>query len=476
MSYHARASVCVTAAAMIVSSQAAIVEGHATERVSVSSSGAQGNAWSSAPAVSADGRTIVFSSGASNLVTGDTNGSRDVFVHELDTGITARVSISSTGNEGNGDSGGVVRQVSVSADGRYVAFSSDATNLVDDDGNNESDVFLHDRVTGITIRVSVDSAGVQGNERSYLASLSALSADGRYVAFYSRATTLVADDTNDAADIFVRDVIGGVTVRVSVDSDGQQFGYGSNRPSISSDGRYVAFDKLVTIVAGVFVHDRDTDEDGVFDEVGGIVTELVAGAAGFPAISADGRYIAYHTLSDVGDPSQVLVHDRDTALDTWVSRSPQGEPGDGSSTSPSISADGRKVAFATRATNLIPGDANGKSDIMIRDLDAGATTLVSISSRNAQGNGDSWTPSISGDGRFVAFGSLADNMVVADTNGVEDVFVRDREGAGLGIPAVSHWGLIAMALLLLLSASVAIKRRVSTSVGGAQRSARTDQE
>src|SRR5206468_8005529 len=141
------------------------------------------------PAPSADGRLVAFHSDATNLVAGDTNGATDVFVHDRQTGTTERVSVPSGGTEGNGFSAGPA----LSADGRFVAFHNTATNLVAGDTNGKTDVFVHDRQTGTTERVSVASDGTQGNGPS---SGAALSADGGLVAFHGTATNLVAGDTS----------------------------------------------------------------------------------------------------------------------------------------------------------------------------------------------------------------------------------------------------------------------------------------
>ncbi len=235
--------------------------GMSTTRVSVNSTGAQGNGHSAYPSISADGRFVAFASGASNLVPGDT-GYWDVFVHDRQTGTTTRVSVSSTGTQSNDNSG----DPSISADGLYVAFTSSAQNLIPGDTNGRADVFVHDRQTGTTTRVSVNSTGTQGDFNSWRP---AISANGRYVAFISDATTLVPGDTNGRADVFVHDRQTGATTRVSVSSAGIQgdgFVEGSSTPSISADGRFVAFASGASnLVPGdtnnqkdVFVHDRQT--------------------------------------------------------------------------------------------------------------------------------------------------------------------------------------------------------------------------
>jgi len=232
--------------------------GQTTERVSVDSGGLQGNSWSSTPSISSDGRFVAFRSVASNLVSGDTNSTWDIFVHDRQTSQTTRVSVDSGGLQGNGRS----QSTSISSDGRFVAFHSRASNLVPGDTNGTYDIFVHNRQTGQTTRVSVDSGGLQGNS---LSEMSSISSDGRFVAFESYASNLVPGDTNGEADIFVHDRQTGQTTRVSVDSGGLQGNNHSDGPmSISSDGRFVAFQSEATnLVPGdtngrtdIFVHDR----------------------------------------------------------------------------------------------------------------------------------------------------------------------------------------------------------------------------
>src|SRR5205823_5466864 len=201
------------------------------------SAGAEANGTSFAPAISADGRFVAFPSEATNLVPGDTNGVTDVFVRDRRTGTTERVSVSSAGAEANGTS----FTPAISADGRFVAFSSDATNLVGRDTNGAVDVFVNDRMTGMTERVSVDSTGAQANAASIEQFCPALSGDGRFVAFESDATNLVPGDTNGVADVFVHDRLTATTERVSVDSAGAQANDKSDFPAISADGSVVAF-------------------------------------------------------------------------------------------------------------------------------------------------------------------------------------------------------------------------------------------
>src|SRR5437660_5099931 len=228
-----------------------------TVRVSVASDGTEGNDVSLGSALSADGRFVAFDSAATDLVAGDTNLVSDVFVHDRQTGTTERVSVASDGAQGNGSSGllSFAFPPGLSADGRFVAFVSFATNLVAGDTNGATDVFVHDRQTGTTERVSVASDGTQGNAAS---AGFALSADGRFVAFHSTATNLVAGDTNGATDVFVHDRQTGTTERVSVDSDGTQGNGPSAGAALSADGGLVAFHGTATnLVAG--------DANGAYD-------------------------------------------------------------------------------------------------------------------------------------------------------------------------------------------------------------------
>src|SRR5919202_965372 len=202
--------------------------------VSVDSAGNLGNSGSYNPSISADGRFVAFTSLASNIVPGDTNNTYDIFVRDRLTNTTTRVSGDSAGNQGNNDS----NSPSISADGRFVAFTSLASNIVPGDTNNTGDIFVRDTLTNTTTLVSVDSAGNQGDSQSYNPSFSA---DGRFVAFNSLASNLVPGD-NYSFDIFVRDRITNTTTRVSVDSAGNhQRNSSSGSPSISADGRFVAF-------------------------------------------------------------------------------------------------------------------------------------------------------------------------------------------------------------------------------------------
>ncbi len=424
----------VRAGALLAAALAGPVAGQVTERVSVDSLGTQGNGGSQDPSVSADGRYAAFWSDASNLVAGDTNLVSDVFVRDRQSGTIERVSVASLGAEGNEGSS----YPSISADGRHVAFHSFATNLVGGDTNGSSDVFVRDRQGGTTERLSVSSLEAEGNGVSAFPSISA---DGRFVAFESTASDLVSGDTNGTYDVFVRDRQSGKTECVSVGASGVQGNDHSFGPSISADGRYVAFTSFASdLVSGdtnerpdVFVRDRQLG-----------VTERVSvdssGAGGNsnserPSISADGRYVAFDSFAsdlvggDTNGAFDVFVHDRQTGATERVSVDSGGAEGNTASQLAAISADGRHVAFMSFASDLVGGDTNGWSDAFVHDRQSGTTERVSVSSAGGQGNGQSSGLSISADGRHVAFESSAANLVSGDTNGDDDVFVRDRCGS-----------------------------------------------
>lgn len=334
----------------------------------------QANRSSLTPSMTPDGRFIAFSSIASNLVPADSNNVKDVFVFDRQTDMLERVSISSDGVEGNGKS----LLPAISGNGRYVAFVSEADNLVPDDNNGVADIFVHDRLTGETRRVSVDSNGIEANGSS---SGPAISFTGRYVAFQSTASNLVADDTNGHTDIFVHDMDTGETTRVSVDSSGLESDRASSEPSISGNGRFVAF------------------RSGA--------TNLVPG-------QANGRVHTY-------------VHDRDTGATTRVSVDSNGAQADDSSFSHSVSGGGRYVVFRSSATNLVSNITNNARDIFVHDRNTGITTRVSVSSDGTQGNGNSDFPAISVDGRYVTFSSVATNLVEGAANGILNGFIHDRQ-------------------------------------------------
>ncbi len=405
-----------------------------TIRASVASNGTQGNGHSFDPSISGDGRYVAFVSGATNLVTGDTNHVNDIFVHDRAYGWTTRVSMA-TGltTQANDYSS----SPSISGDGRYVAFVSNATNLVAGDTNGYPDVFVHDRQTGGTTRVSVHSSGTQGDEKSWQPSISW---DGQYVAFASYATNLETIDTNGKIDVFVHDRSTGNTTRVSVATGGIQGNGNSGNPSIfwdSFSGYSVAFESAAT---NLVTPDTNNAQDiFVYDQVSG-TTRISVNSNGTegngnsrnPSISRNGRYVVFDSLAstlETGDTNgfyDVFVHDLETGQTTKVSSGPGGLLGNGDSWIPSISQDGRFVAFGSSADNLVAGDTNGVPDIFVHDGTNGQTTRVSVATGGIQAGGNIFYPSISWDGHLVAFDSDATDLVTWDSNGALDIFIHSN--------------------------------------------------
>jgi IPT/TIG domain-containing protein len=439
---------------------AAIAAGQTTTRVSVATDGTPGNGRSGEQgefdlvSVSANGRWVAFNSVASNLVPDDTNRVLDVFLRDREDGMTTRVSQSSFGTEGNAASGNFLQ--GISADGRYVAFGSNASNLVPRDANGRSDVFVHDRVTGATICASVDASGRQGAGDSWSP---VLSADGRYVAFESLAAlvpgpprserdVLVHDRDADGNGIF--DEPGGIsTARVSADSADVPGNGSSYHPSISASGRFVAFESYASNLASgapgttyqIFLRDRDADGNGVFDEPGLSSTIRVDfGPGGSPAngwslhpwLSADARFVSFHSdatnlvAGDQNGARDVFVEDLATGTTSRVSVDSQGREADAASQKSALSADGRYVVFTSLASNLVTGDGNGVADVFLHDRSTGSTTRASVALGAADPDGASVYPAISADGAVVVFTSAATDLVAGDAGGVEDVFAVVR--------------------------------------------------
>lgn len=452
-----------------------------TEQVSVPlDEGEIRNGLSIAPALSADGRFVTFMSFAQNLVDGDNNGKSDVFVYDRVTDRTELVSVSSEEQQGDGPSGDL--QSTMSADGRYVAFFSDATNLVPGDRNGFSDVFVRDRVRGTTTRVSVTSSGQERDclpvcdpftpavetypEGSHVRGVS-ITPDGRFIAFEYVAglderypPEPPAQRAQDGLwGVYVHDRKMHTTELVSVNDRGEPAtgapGSFPDFPVISADGRYVAFRSDATnLVCGEGSCDRDTNASFdvfVHDRKAHETERVSVDSEGnqqdydsfLPAMSADGRYVAFSSWSDLA-PSElgqadgdvdVFVHDRKTGDTELVSVNSAGEPqdqgganghdgGTNDQLQPAISADGRYVAFSSMATNLADDNNNGVRDIFLHDRRTGITTLLSVSSAGIPGEASSALPALSADGRFVAFSSETEFVAEDDETPDQDVFVH----------------------------------------------------
>ena len=399
-------------------------------RSSVPSGGAppEGNGASLLPSVSDDGRYTAFISAANNLVPGDVNGQNDAFVTDHLAHTTTRVSIASNGNEANGPT----LEAAISANGRVVAFSSVASNLVAGDNNNVSDVFMHDRSTGNTARISVNAGGAQGNGPSFAPSVSAT---GQIVSFHSSATNLVPADNNNVDDVFRFDVVG-LLDRVSINNGGGQGNGASTLPAISADGSMIAFQSAATnLVAGdvngvqdVFVHDFVAGTTVRASVATGGAQPLLASAE--PAISGDGTMVAFHSR-DLGlvpgfgnTLNQVYVRSLVAGTTVPVSTTSAGLAGNGKSLRASLDETGQFIAFESDASDLVTSDLNVSTDAFVRDLTQPGATRVSLDKNGVEANGSSLSAALSRDGRYVAFSSSATNLVPGDANVQSDVFTR----------------------------------------------------
>ena len=390
------------------------------------------------PWVSGDGRFVAFDSDSAALVAGDTNRVRDIFIHDNGAHTVTQVSVGTGGQQPNGDS----QRPTLSGDGRYVAFWSEADNLVEGDTNGVPDAFVYDRDTNVTRRVSVGPGGVQANGQS---ARPVISADGNLVAFESAASNLLetgvlgsSSDTNKANDVFVHDISRRETVRVSLASDGSQAVGDSERPSISPDGRFVAYQSEGALepsdenqARDVYVRDLAS---GAMERVslgwGG--TEGDAGSFS-PSLSHDGRYVAFWSNArnlvsdDTNGAADVFVRDRASGTTERVSLGSGGTEGDGNSSDPAISPDGRYVAFWSAATDLVADDTNDVRDVFLVDRTDHRVERVSLASDGDQGDGDSFSPNIGGGGHLVAFDSAATTLVTGDSNRGSDIFIHTSD-------------------------------------------------
>jgi hypothetical protein len=405
------------------------------KRISTTTS-AEANSNSFYPALSADGRYIAFNSFASNLVPDATipNGSGQIYVYDRMTDEIKLVSKLDPSDSNNNPGDNTSDYPSISSDGQYVAFSSFANNLVvGGTVNSHRDIFIRDMLNNQTEVISLSDSAEWGNNSS---EYPVISTDGRYVAFESSATNLVADDTNNVFDIYVHDRLNNTTERVSISTSGEQGDRDSLKASISQNGRYVAFESTSTnLVSGstgsqIFIRDRwngTTQLASITDT--GIPGN---GTSHNPSISADGRYVVFESLSsnlianDTNGQSDIFVYDRQTGLTDRVSISSGGFESNSDSFcyhQNSISADGQYVIFHSEATNLVVGDSNAVYDVFVHDRATGQTLMISASTLGAQGDQQSWWPSISADGQVKAFASEATNLIDNDTNNSWDVFI-----------------------------------------------------
>lgn len=349
---------------------------------------------------------------------------------------TTRVSVTSDGSQAL--FGGIWS--APSADGRFIAFHSHSEDLVPGDGNFDRDLFVHDRLTGLTELVSVNDAGVQQDQGGFPYGQPALSGDGRLLAFDSRATNLTALDTHNVHQCYVRDLLAGTTRCVSVSTSGECADQDAGDPRLSVDGRVVAFTSAAgNLVAGdddgflttdVFVHDRRT---GVTEEVSwGLGGAPVLANAILNDLSDDGRFVTFHSFGsnlvaqDDNGATDVFLHDRSSGVTELISRSSWGRLGNATSAGSQVSSDGRYVVFSSEADNLVPGDDNGVADVFRHDRLLGKTTRISVAADGSPAHGGGASVfALSSDGRFAMLQSAATDLVPGDDNGEPDLFRKD---------------------------------------------------
>jgi hypothetical protein len=454
----------------------------AVERVSTQIGGAQATGGDSTRgSISADGRYVVFQSAATDLVAGDTNGVIDIFVKDMATGFTFRVSTAGGGLQATGGGSGEAR---ISADGRYVVFESAATNLVAGDTNGLADIFRKDLQTGAIVRVNTDSGGAQATGGA--SSKARISADGRFVVFRSDATNLVAGDTNAAQDGFVKDLQTGAITRVTFNPDtATQGGAGTVFDiAISADGRFVAVDTSKdNLVAGdtgfedMFIYDTQRAAINAGVANGGKVVSLAVGTRGGDlldvywgdgsnsvnravtsradatlstldhAYAQDGRYTITLASTNPGVPAAALgtataIIATDFAGFRNLSPGFNG-PVNGFTTPVGISANGQHVAIASSATNLIPGVGNFSTQLYVRDALTGDLALASANAAGVVGNNSiiSNDPAfVSDDGLRVVFTANASNLVAGDANGANDVFLKNLQTGAVTLLSSTQGG------------------------------------
>ena len=383
---------------------------------------------SSNPSVSTDGHYIVFTSDANYLVAEDTNWVSDVFVYELLSSNVERVSQATNGNQANAYSVSSIG-CSISADGRFVVFSSSATNLSSNDVAPNADVYIHDRFTSQTDLISIGLGGVQSNGDSVAP---CISANGQYVVFASSASNLVANDSNGFMDIFIHAQETNLIKRVSEAVDGTQSNSYSVSPVISADSSYIAFESYADNLVSNDTNGRQDIfvKNRITGEVERITTDLGGGG---PVFSGDGRLLAFT------DGASVIVLNLQEKAVTWGNLV-RIEPVHGSLEGArwiSLSEDGRYIVFLSELSNLVGDDTNGMQDIFMYDIETDEIKRINMSSEGSEVENLSSQPVISANGSYVVFMSLA-SLLPEDTNGVADIYLYDRNTGEITWISTSH--------------------------------------
>ncbi|MBI3847877.1 MAG: PD40 domain-containing protein [Planctomycetes bacterium] len=419
-----RVAASITFVLLIASAEAQTI------RVSLDSMGIEANGGSTLASLNGDGRFVAFVSVATNLFPGDTNGVTDVFVHDLVSGETVLASVSAIGGPANGNS----TSPALSSDGRFVAFVSNSQNLVSPPlAFSTAEVYVRDLVAGTTEIVSLSSTGAPADGDCRMPSLSA---NARYVAFDSTASNLVVGDFNGAADVFVRDRVAGATERISVNASGA--GASGGTASISENGRFVAFLSVAPNIvpegtgSNVQAVVKDRQTGFVFLASADPSDHPTVVSNRQPTMSADGRFVVFESgdgnlvSGDTNARPDAFLRDLVAARTVRVDLGASGNQLAGGATSPRLTADGRFVVFLASSSDVMPGTPGRATDVFVRDLQAGTTTWTSPSWIGAHLGSDCLNPAISGDGRRTAFETLS-ILTPNDGNGVNDVFVHATE-------------------------------------------------
>ncbi|MBD2329048.1 Calx-beta domain-containing protein [Alkalinema sp. FACHB-956] len=414
--------------------------------------GVAGNSSSLSPVISDDGKTIVFVSSATNLIANDTNNRADAFAYNVDTQVLSLVTRrQGVTTPTVGDSG--TQNPAISGDGKFAFFSSDATNLVPQDTNGAEDVFFTDLTTSeVTLISRATRTSITGNGNSEVTSNKSISADGRYVVFTSSVDNLVSGDANGVTDIFLRDVTlpssnPNAIQLVSRTTSGNAGNGASSTPMISGDSNFIVFTSSSSnLVAGdtnnqadIFLYDRSTGTIQLVSKVG---ATLANGASANPVISNDGQYVVFTSTAsnlvanDNNNAQDVFLWNRSTGTIQLVSKTVSGSSGNAASANATISANGQYVVFTSTASDLTAGDTNNAQDVFAFNTQTGVVTLLSTGGSGI-GDDDSFNPVISDDGRYVAFVSDATNLVANDANGTQDVFRYDLQAASNPVALVS---------------------------------------
>jgi hypothetical protein len=460
-----------------------------------------GNGEASAVSIDADGEVVGFTSDATNLIASDTNGVSDTFARNTDTDTTIRTSVDVDSSQltapsfggnltlvagqvqapfQNGNrllaynelvaaseqiatgavsfiSNGDAYRPALSRNGRYVAFESSADNLVSNDTNGVPDVFVLDLATGFIERVSVNTGGLEANGYSYQADISA---DGRYVAFVSVASNLVSGDNNGVSDVFVRDRQTGETVAASLNAADETANGASSEPSISDDGRRVAFSTVATDITTLLdgnssrdVYVRNFDTNSTIRASLRTDGSARIGDSYGPAMSGDGRFVAFTSNAVLADEdldtvSDIYVHTIGFGITELVSTDSSGDKGNGPSAGAFLNNDGSVVAFESLASNLVADDTNGVYDVFVKSLIDSETQRLSVRTDGQEGDADSWNVELNADGTIAVFTSLATNLVRVGPGDVvsgnwSEAYIHDLERGVTGRISKSSDGTVA---------------------------------